>query len=196
MASSRQFNSAGFLNSTIAPLLQTRSEIDGPPILGIDECLNNEEHIGALVRRLLSCDAISQSVPLWYATRETKSGEKLSVLGNSISPSPLVPDVGRPIRGESWPDEGVIACLISNFIHADRLCLLTQNVKLDVNGLRYIFENEVGPVLEALSPKRLGLLVLAQESPSSGNLGDYARAVESRLTKRPVTPGYNWEQLP
>src|SRR5579871_2941328 len=182
MAGNRQFNFVGFLKATVAPTLQERGEVVERPILGIDECLNNEEHIGALGRRLVARGVVSWSMPLWYSMRVTASGKKLSVPGGSITPSVLFPDPGRQIRGWSWPDEGVIASLISYFILNDRLCLLTRDTAKNASGLRHILESEVSPTLESLTPRRLGLLVIAQKYPSSGNLASYAEAVESRLT--------------
>src|SRR5665213_3507656 len=99
----RQFNSGAFIRTTLA------AEPIGHPsgsFLGIDEGLNNEEHIGAMCRRLLLAGVVSVVSPLWYQRRQTADGTMFSVPGSSLSPSPLWPDVGRPVRNVSWPDDG------------------------------------------------------------------------------------------
>jgi len=176
-------------------MLNTRGVVNETPILGIDECLNNETHIGAMATRLVKTGVVLHSEPPWYSYRRTGAGEMILALGNSVTQSAMVPDTGKRIAGASWPDENVVGKFLCNFLAADRLCLLTQNTKKDVDGLWQILENEVRPMLEALTPKRLGLLILAQKPPAT--LEQYARAVEARLTTRPaVLPGYLWELLP
>lgn len=193
MSADRGYNPAAFITTTLADAIRCREDRPGLT-LGIDEGMNNETHIGSLCRRLIAAGVVFASVPLWYQQRENAQGQRFMAVGSSVSPSPLMTDVGRAVRGSSWPDERVVALLVAEFLSTDRLCLFTQNTKNDVNGLRWILEREVGPALENLSPRRLGLLVL---SPVAGtSLANYTEAVEHRLRSDKVLPGFHWENLP
>ena len=190
----RRWDLTGFIEMTLAPAVADRMPIDRAPVLGIDEGLNNEEHIGLLCRRLMSRGLVSEIEPLWYQTRRTQDGTTISILGGAISISELSRDKGRRVRGSSWPDEGVVGLSVAQFLKADRVCVLTTNTKRDENGLYEVLTKEVGPALEKITPRRLGLLILAQTPTST--LSAYCAAVEERLVAASVGPGFRWELLP
>lgn len=192
MRKNRQQNPASFITGTIAKRVRCREAIYRL-VLGIDECMNNETHIGSLCRRLISGNIVNSAIPLWYQQRQDSQGRCLMVLGSSLSPMPpqILPDTARAVRGFSWPDENVVTWLVAYFVSADRLCLLTQNSASDKGGLRRILDEEVGPALESLSPPRIGLLVLCKSAGTT--LAEYAKAVEHRLRHGEVSPGYRWE---
>jgi hypothetical protein len=191
MSQPRQFDIAEFFRDTLAPGLASIGRREPSLILGIDEGLNNPQYVGTLAADLVACGIASESIPLWYAQRKTKDGQKFSVLGNSVSKSLLMPDIGRTVPGASWPDEGVVALLVVNFLKADRVCLLTQNTKRDRNGLRDILESEVARALSEL--RQLGLLVLAQKPGSK--LKEYAAAVRAQLSSFGVPAGFQWKEI-
>jgi hypothetical protein len=83
---------------------------------------------------------------------------------------------------------------VSYFVTNDRLCLLTQNTRNDAAGLRWILQTEVAPALDALQPKRLGLLALVQKPGSP--LSEYCGSVEHWLSTRDVEPGFRWQLAP
>jgi hypothetical protein len=171
--------------------MRVAGERKGGIVLAIDEGLNNEEHIGGLGRRLINAGIANIVVPLWYQQRIDRQGQRFVVSGSSLSPSSLWPDIGRPVRGTSWPDERVVSMLVAHFSSCDRLCLLTQNTKRDRAGLWATLTREVAPAIEAIKPKHLGLLVLVQ-SPTM-TLPGYVAAVEKRLARFAVSHGFAWE---
>jgi hypothetical protein len=192
--SARQFNAGAYITTTLANQITSSRHRDSGVVLGLDEGLNNEEHISPLCRRLLAANLMSQSVPLWYQQRVTTRGERFIVQGSSLSPSPLLADVGRAIRGSSWPDEGVVAMMVAHFSTTDRLCLLTQNTKNDRDGLWRIMHEEIRPALESLDYRSLSLLVLAHDTMTT-SLASYAALVEDRLVREGVSAGFRWETL-
>jgi hypothetical protein len=192
----RQFKIFQFINDVIAPAVAARGPIAQPPLLGCDEGLSDELYVGTMCRRLVRSGVVSRSEPLWYRLRQDESGSLISVLGGSYTPE-LHPDLGyygKEVRGYSWPDEGVVAAAACNFLHIDRICLLTNNKKRDVDGLYHIIMNEVRPALENIHPKRLGFLVLLRNS--AVDLKTYCEAVESRLVYGEIKPGVAWEETP
>ena len=104
-----------YIRETLAPLLAMRMVSDHRPVLGVDEGLNDIQHVEPMICRLVANGIVSMATPLWYQSRITSDGTSMNILGGKISESPLVPDTGRPRRGTSWPDEGVVAQLIAYF---------------------------------------------------------------------------------
>lgn len=190
----RHVNPGLFIRETVAPLLLSRTVSDPRPVLGIDEGLNDKQHVEPMVRRLLARGIVSMATPLWWQFRVKRDGTRISFLGTPNRVRPLNLDLGRHARGTSCPDEVVVAQLVAYFLNNDRLCLLTQNTKSDLAGLRWILETEVAPVLEELVPKRLGLLALVQKPGS--RLEEYCALVERRLTTEEIQAGFRWELLP
>jgi hypothetical protein len=179
-----------------APAVAARSPILLPPVLGIDEGLSDERYLGTMCSRLVRCGVVSQSQPLWYRRRQNETGNIITPLGGSYTPErhPELGHYAKEVRGYSWPDEGVVAGAVINFMQFDRICLLTNNKKRDVDGLHYIIMNEVRPALENIEPKRLGLLVLLRNP--AADLNTYCQAVERRLVHGEIKPGVAWEQTP
>ena len=99
MNEKREYNFIGFINETLAPLVEKRDASHRPPMLGIDEGLNNEEHVGSMCRRLMRRGIVARAVPLWYQQRITKDGNLMSVPGGSVS----VP-LSSLIRGDTRPE--------------------------------------------------------------------------------------------
>lgn len=148
-----------------------------------------------MIRKLVASGVVSMATPLWYQTRILSDGTRTNPLGGNVCISSLTPDIGRPLLpGSSWPDEGVVAQLVTYFLVYDRLCLLTQNTKNDSAGLLRILQDEVGPVLDEMKPKRLGLLALVQKPGS--RLNDYCISVEHWLTTKEIEPGFRWQLVP
>jgi hypothetical protein len=192
---SRHSNPAAFIRETVGPSLVSRARSDHRPVLGIDEGLNDRQHVEPMTRRLVARGIVSMATPLWYQSRVLSDGTRINVLGSAISPSSLTPDTGRPSRpAVSWPDEGVVTQLVTYFLTNDRLCLLTHNTRNDLAGLRRILQTEVAPALDALQPKRLGLLALVQKPGSP--LNEYCGSVEHWLATRDVEPGLRWQLVP
>ena len=192
---SRQFNPARFIRDTVGPLLNSRTVSGNGPVLGVDEGLNDKRHMRPMTRRLVENGVVSMATPLWYQARVLPDGQRINLLGGAVSISPLMPEIGHPPHpGSSWPDEGVVAHLVAYFLQCDRLCLLTQNARNDSNGLRRILEDEVGPMLDEMKPKQLGLLALVQRPRS--RLNDYCISVEHWLTTKEVEPGFRWQLVP
>ena len=72
MGRKREYDPAEFIRTTFPGVVDAGSRRDPRPVLGIDEGLNNEMHIGELGRRLLGLDIIGSVVPLWYQQRVDK----------------------------------------------------------------------------------------------------------------------------
>ena len=166
---SRLMNSGNFLRHTVAPLLIHRGPINSMPVIGVDEGLNNEEHVYSLLVRLIQKGTIIKSIGLWYHIWETWSGKKEMIYGSPSDFLKTIRGISRQLRGQSTPDEEVIALLTSEFLSSDRIVLLTQNKANNRDGLRWILEREVAPALEDMDPKRLGLLVLCRTPKSNLN---------------------------
>jgi hypothetical protein len=66
MDEKRQYNLSGFITDTLAPLVANRVPSTQSPVLGIDEGLNNDEHVGSMCQRLVQCG--SGVVPIFETT--------------------------------------------------------------------------------------------------------------------------------
>ena len=191
----RQFRPGQFIRATVGPALAAESRTGEGIVLGIDECLNDPEFVAPMVERLVRSGVIERARPLWYEARILGDGTRVNFLGGVDRNTRSQHELGRPPRPASrWPDEGVVAQLVSHFVRHDRLCLLTKNTKNDRAGLKRILHDEVRPVLEALSPNRLGLLALVQRPGTS--LSTYCAAVEGWLSCSAVERGFHWMEVP
>jgi hypothetical protein len=190
----RQMNSAGFLRETVAPILNARPPIEGPPFVGVDESLN-DPMVESMLRRLAARGLIAGVAPLWSEPRIRPSGERFHVSGSAAKLVHKM-DGGTSRRDPAFPstaDEVIVALLVTHFLSYDRLCLLTADVKRNVDGIWWIAHKEVGPALQQLEPFRLGLLALCQRPGSQRS--DYCAAVETRLNTRGLEAGLEWLEL-
>jgi hypothetical protein len=210
MPSARQFNPAQFILSTIAPTLALSARSQEAVILGIDECVNSPQWIEPLALKLMAQGHVTEATPLWYSQRpfaeEQPKGapQFVSSLGGFDRASADsrreayrafgLSELGRPLRGErAWPDEGVVSLLVCGFLRSERVCLLTGNTSQDADGLYRILHEEVGPALESIQPKRLGLTALVRRPGST--LSEYAQAVEAWFKTTTVQPGFLWKGM-
>jgi hypothetical protein len=133
---------------------------DAPPYIGVDECANSPVLFNAIVQ-LCNRNLASGAGPLWNQRRVRPDGSILYVMGG-LSRSWPVSDFLNSKRADhaTWDDEKVVSCLLVQFHSDDRLVLLTENVRLDVGGLRSLLRSIAAPVLTERHRQRFSLTVL------------------------------------
>ena len=99
MREARQFDPGAFI-TTLADLIASGGRRDSKVVLGLDEGMNDKEHIPSLCRRLQAANLISWSVPLWYQQRVNAKGERFTVLGKFSFTIAAV--AGRRTRGSRF----------------------------------------------------------------------------------------------
>jgi hypothetical protein len=123
------------------------------PILCIDECLNRKE-IDDLATDLLRCGAIDSSTPLWWELREKGGVSTGCYLGGaSGTQKQLYGDIGLPKKHWSFSDMDIVDFLVCHFTSCNHLVLLTENTRLNKNGLREILRNVVSSPLSQRDDK-------------------------------------------
>lgn len=147
--------------------------------LGIDECFNRSEII-QLGRSLVACELIDCSSPLWYETRQKDGIITGTFLGGVAQDSmfrksnSLMDEIGMPVKHRSWNDFQVVQMAISNFLIYDKVIILSENVRNNANGLRYLLNKIVSPALTLRGNDR-SLVVLFKKGKT--NIVDYCRHV-------------------
>lgn len=153
-------------------------------MIAVDECLNNKI-IKATIIDLCLRDIVGGADPLWSQLREREDGELLVVSGgskvNSNNSSSF--DYGIPVKHSSWNDKRVASHALQMLIHSN-VILLTENTKLDKNGLRRVLRDEVEPRLEG----HVSLVALFKRGKTSYE--DYLSAVVNFCENEQLCGGY------
>jgi hypothetical protein len=163
------------------------------PFVGIDECLNRTE-IDRLTTRLLRSGRIDSSGPLWFQTRVNDGIPIGSFMGGVDRDSAfrrensLLPDIGVPLKHDTWSDFRVVQFLVAHFHSYDRLVLLSENIKKDINGLRTILNKIVAPAL-ADREDRPSLTALFKKGKT--NINAYTQSVEEFFGQGEFELGYS-----
>ena len=131
------------------------------PLIAVDECLNNKK-VNDTVIGLCLRDIVGGADPLWSQLRERDDGELLVVTGSVKGNNNESFDYGKPVRHSSWNDKRVVTHALNMLIHSN-VILLTENTKLDKNGLRRVLREEVAPRLE----KHVSLAALFKRGKTS-----------------------------
>ncbi|MGE0827690.1 MAG: hypothetical protein AB7G75_37535 [Candidatus Binatia bacterium] len=181
---------AAFLSGMPQVLTEGRRE---KPFVGMDECLNRQEII-QLTRELLQRGLIDCSSPLWYEMRERDGVITGSFLGGVDrdsswrAPNPFIPDIGVPVKHRAWSDFRVAQMLVVQFVGGyDKVVLLSENTRNNVNGLRRLLKEVVGPALDR-RPDGLSLTALFKKGKT--NINDYCLAVFAYFERGQYPRGY------
>lgn len=163
------------------------------PFVGMDECLNRQEII-QLTRALLQRGLIDCSSPLWYEMRERDGVITGSFLGGVDrdsswhAPNPFIPDIGVSVKHRSWSDFRVAQMLVVQFVGGyDKVVLLSENTRNNVDGLRRLLNEVVGPALDR-RPDDLSLTALFKKGKT--NINDYCCAVSAYFEHGQYLRGY------
>jgi len=172
----------------------TRGPVDqrhSKPFVGIDECFNRRE-INELTTRLLRRGLIYSSGPLWFQTRVRDGVPIGSFMGgvdrdSAFRDNSIVRDIGVPLKHDSWSDFRVVQLLVAHLTSCDQLVLLSENIRNDLGGLRYILKKVVAPaLLERADRPRLTALFKKGKT----HIEDYASAVENFIEQGSFEAGY------
>jgi hypothetical protein len=181
---------AGFLKNL--PVIAKGSGKE-TPFLGIDECLNRKE-IRELVQVVEARGLVEMAMPLWYETRQKDDVITGTFLGGVDrdsrlrEPNALIADIGTPVRHRSWTDYQVVLALVANFNPYDKLIVLSENIKMDVAGLRSLLNDVVGP---ALRDRADGLSLTGLFKRRRTPIEDYCRNVFDYIERGRFASGYD-----
>jgi hypothetical protein len=97
---------------------------------------------------------------------------------------------GEPVKGYSFSDRRAVETAIANFVTADRILILSANVRGDPQGLRKLVTKEVAPVLQTHHCGRFGMLVFmkGRKTPWS----TFTSALATRLADDSVPIGFEY----
>ncbi|MFT3881813.1 MAG: hypothetical protein QM703_19405 [Gemmatales bacterium] len=163
-------------------------QIGGTPLVCVDECLNRAE-IFDLCLKLVTSGIAAGSDTLWYQLRKHVNGEH-SLLGGGSKPKdfPQGYELGLPVKGWSWTDRKVAEALIVRFSATDRLVFLSENTRLDSEGIRNILRDEVAETLADHHHGRLALLAVFKRGKTS--MTDFVHSVYTILSNHVFVPGF------
>jgi hypothetical protein len=159
------------LLSTLDCALAARPSDNGdPPVVGFDECVNNETLWKAVIA-LLHRGLLSGASPLWQKKRIRSDRSIVYVHGGVNRHFPATEFEGVEDAKATWPDEWVIAWLLPYLRFHDRLILVTEDAKIDPihdpNGLHSLLLDVVAPVLAERHANRFSLTTLFKKSQTN-----------------------------
>jgi hypothetical protein len=99
-----------------------------------------------------------------------------------------VGDIGRPVRGKSWPDENVISLAVIHFTNCDRVGLLTEDLKM-----RRWIQPAIAPLIAQYGMGRLGFHVFARRKATT-TIIDFCQHIRDVLTGPGIAPGFVWDE--
>ncbi len=156
----------------------------GPPLVLFDECVDLPTVV-PVVREGIRRNTVFASRPLWTQLRRKADGTLFHLEGRAPRRGPGAGDWdwGTRESGYSVSDRDALLAAIANFLAADRLVILSANVRLDLKrdsqGLRALLMTEIAPVLQRHHQRRFGMLAL-MKGPRIG-WSTFAGALAARL---------------
>jgi hypothetical protein len=169
---------------------QTTDEL---PLVCVDECLNRRE-IRGLCRELLTSGITGGCDSLWYQLRRHQDGTH-SLLHGGGKPSVLPPgyELGLPVKRWKWPDRKVAEALVVRFACSDRLVFLSENTRLDRDGIRRILRDEVAEALAVHNHGRFALLSIFKRGKTP--ISRFVASVRDMLRMHVFQPGFDEELI-
>src|ERR1051326_4569296 len=168
----------GALVETLINDARTSPPPDDRIVVGVDECLNDRRlltMLGSLVRD----NVIGMSRSLWCERRILDNGSILIAGGGAATGHRYGMDWGRRVRGDSWPDSGVVGFSVATLFSYRVFVILSANRRGDPTGLTKILCKEVAPLLNAdLSHGRVLALLLKKHATTTET---YARRIDAYL---------------
>lgn len=163
------------------------------PILSIDECANHPA-VRMAAGQAVKAGRVDRVVDLWYQLRQRQDGTHVQLAGKFRRDAvPPEFDIGNPVKGHSWPDSNVALLLTAQFGASNRVILVSENTKRDVNGLRRILAEQVAPSLLNGDYNELGLLAFMKRGKTTWEA--YADHLLSRICRASVKPGYEYVEV-
>ena len=163
------------------------------PFVAVDENLNDRVLWDALSRLHLG-GYLAGYRAAWVEYRTGADGAAVTVSGPPGTPGRHVFDIGKPVKGSSFPDTEVAKKLARLLALTGLVVFLTGNRRRDSSGIRMILERAFEPEIRQFASDQFGLHCLLRRSKAE--LADYVEAVVKYLSNGDLAPGYHFVVLP
>jgi hypothetical protein len=160
-----------------------------------DECVDLPAVVPT-VRSGIRHNTVLACRPLWTQLRRKADGTLFHLEGRAPRESLWAgEDWGTRVPGHSVSDRDALRAGVANFLTADRLVILSANVRLDLKrdpqGLRALLTTEIAPILRRHHQGRFGLLALMKGARISWST--FAVALAARLASpAAVSVGFDY----